>query len=70
MKYSELGFERASLIFNDPSNFPLLVRVQGRQTQLSYQDFSRLVVQGVDFEIDDEILEKILAKYGRTIEDF
>lgn len=64
MRYSELGFDRASRIFNDPGNFPISVWVLGREVSLTYQDFSRLVVQGVDFEIDDAVVERLLAKSG------
>jgi hypothetical protein len=67
MLYSELGFERASLIFSDPTNFPLQARVNGVEVSLTYNDFSRLVVQGVDFEIDEGTLQRILAKYGEGV---
>ncbi len=63
MLYSELGFERASVIFGDPGNFPMAVRLEGREQVISYEDFARMVIQGIDFEIDDAVVDRILDKY-------
>lgn len=62
MRYSQMSDEQRRQLLGEPANYPLRVSFLGKRGLLMPGDVELLRRHEVDFDVDDDQIEEILAK--------
>lgn len=67
MRYSEMGLRQRQWLLANPENYPLRIDFLGKTGLLGFEAVALLVRHGVDFDVDDDQITKLLSEQENVV---
>lgn len=64
MKSTEMSLQDRQAVFEHPENYPLVVTLDGRTSELDADAIADLRRRRIAFEVDEAQVARILVKFG------